>query len=193
MRCSKTSDAVIVVKSGKTTLRFRLRNGALEPARRKKLNDNYLAKDPDPRKWYPGKIDQVVIGKCSKCGQSLGACRGQHRDELVQFPSGNLTPQPLEELETTKEGGKQAKLSGTYIRYPNATNKIAEVSKQGADKYGEDNWLSINLKSHLDHALYHINKYLSGDTTEDHLAHAGCRIMMALEKDALNSSSGEST
>lgn len=53
---------------------------------------------------------------------------------------------------------------------------------RGADNYGEGNWQKgIPVKDCLNHALAHIYKYLSGDRTEDHLAHAACNMMMACD------------
>ncbi|TXH10028.1 MAG: hypothetical protein E6R03_15885 [Hyphomicrobiaceae bacterium] len=64
---------------------------------------------------------------------------------------------------------------------PKALLAIASVLKAGAEKYGLDNWRRIARTEHLNHALVHIFAHLAGDQSDDHLAHAGCRLLFALE------------
>ena len=50
---------------------------------------------------------------------------------------------------------------------------LAKTYAEGATKYGDNNWLKGLPKSNLlNHALQHLNLYMSGDTSEDHLGHA---------------------
>jgi hypothetical protein len=84
-------------------------------------------------------------------------------------------------LETNDRGGKQ---SASPYRFDlidaKAIFELAAVLKRGADKYGVDNWRAIPTESHLNHMIQHAYAYLAGDTSDDHLAHALCRAMMAL-------------
>jgi len=59
---------------------------------------------------------------------------------------------------------------------------------KGAQRYEKDNWRGIDLDDHLNHALVHIYAHLAGDAQDDHLAHAFCRMMMAVavEKEGNN-------
>lgn len=57
----------------------------------------------------------------------------------------------------------------------------AAILKYGADKYGDNNWRKIPLKDHINHALTHILAFQDGDTQDDHIGHATCRMLMALE------------
>ena len=62
-----------------------------------------------------------------------------------------------------------------------ALDQIAAVLKTGAEKYGAANWkkgLGINVC--LNHLLQHIYKYIEGDRSEPHLAHAACNILFCL-------------
>ncbi len=59
--------------------------------------------------------------------------------------------------------------------------EIARILHKGALKYEENNWRLISCKSHINHALTHIFAYLAGDTQDEHLEHALCRMMMAVE------------
>jgi Tfp pilus assembly major pilin PilA len=64
-----------------------------------------------------------------------------------------------------------------------ALTKMNEVMRTGESTYGTDTWEEIPLEEHLSHACNHISKWLIGDTTEDHLAHAACRVMGALQQE----------
>lgn len=64
---------------------------------------------------------------------------------------------------------------------PLATLEVARVLREGAAKYGEDNWRKIEAKSLLNHALVHCLAWLAGDRSDDHLSHAACRLLMALD------------
>jgi tagatose-1,6-bisphosphate aldolase non-catalytic subunit AgaZ/GatZ len=63
---------------------------------------------------------------------------------------------------------------------PQALFNLARVLAYGAKKYGENNWRSLTVQEHLNHALQHIYAYLAGDFQDDHLGHAQCRVHMAL-------------
>lgn len=58
--------------------------------------------------------------------------------------------------------------------------KIAQVHKQGGDKYGDTNWHNIPVNDHINHALVHIYAHLAEDTSDEHLAHAATRMIFAL-------------
>ena len=75
-----------------------------------------------------------------------------------------------------------------------AINAIAKVLTAGAEKYGPRNWeQGLPMKSYLNHAMIHIGKFILSETAgedwfagdeleqEDHLAHAACNLLMALE------------
>lgn len=58
---------------------------------------------------------------------------------------------------------------------------VGKVLAEGAEKYGVDNWRKIDRWSHLNKALIHVYAYLAGDRTDEHLEHAACRLLMALD------------
>lgn len=120
--------------------------------------------------------------RCENCNKSfdldIGGClcddpRLGHHVEGV----GKDAP-----VVTNEKGGKQ---SDTKYRAdllpPIALLQIARVLKEGADKYGAENWRKISQADNLNHALIHILAYLAGNREDDHLQHAGCRILFALE------------
>lgn len=81
------------------------------------------------------------------------------------------------------KGGKQSDSPCRMDLVPaSALLEVSCVLKQGADKYGEDkNWKMIPVDEHLNHAATHIYGYLAGDTSENHLANATCRLLFALQ------------
>lgn len=77
----------------------------------------------------------------------------------------------------------QSKLTGAYhLLDPYAMKVLAEVLKEGEEKYGHFNWHDIPIIEHLNHALFHLFAYLRGDGGEDHLSHAATRLLLALAK-----------
>jgi hypothetical protein len=95
----------------------------------------------------------------------------------------------LPDTEVNANGGKQSRLAErSDLVPPAAFLAVARVLRGGSEKYGDRNWRLIGVSEHLNHALTHAFKYL-GDPygrngqEEDHLAHAACRLLMALEID----------
>lgn len=98
---------------------------------------------------------------------------------ILKYEMSYMTP-----LHTNVAGGKQSHVARDYTLIPQeALASLARVMYNGALKYNKDNWKLIHKRDHLNHALNHINLYLAGNTSEDHLAHATARLMMALELD----------
>lgn len=84
-------------------------------------------------------------------------------------------------IHTNEKGGKQTKLTVAFNLFPHhAAVKVANILHTGAAKYGVDNWKSIEVDDHLNHALYHINQYFITKDT-NHLGNASCRILFALD------------
>lgn len=64
---------------------------------------------------------------------------------------------------------------------PIGMRRLAETMKEGFDKYGAYNWeRGMPIGDILNHALRHIFIYLSGDRSEDHLAHASWNLFAAM-------------
>lgn len=82
-----------------------------------------------------------------------------------------------------KTGAKQSATPARLDLMPAlALFNIGEILQTGAAKYGVDNWRGIPCREHLNKVLIHIYAHLAGDRTDDHLGHAGCRMLMALEQ-----------
>ena len=91
------------------------------------------------------------------------------------------------EIAVNAEGGKQQRLNYRFdLIDPHAIYKLASVLAGGCEKYGPDNWRSIECRDHLNHAIEHIYAHLGGDASEDHLSHALCRLVFAVAVEGLD-------
>lgn len=85
----------------------------------------------------------------------------------------------------TKDSGQREQFESGAIRdiregkgrfdliSPIALRRLAGVYERGAKKYTERNWeKGMPLTRYLDSALRHLNQFLEGDRSEDHLAQA---------------------
>lgn len=86
-----------------------------------------------------------------------------------------------------------------------ALRRLGETYGEGEAKYGAGNWMKGFPESvYLAHMQEHIRMYMTGDTSEDHLAHATWNILslmwvqerlphlMDLQKDSLPSNESSS-
>lgn len=80
-----------------------------------------------------------------------------------------------------ENGGKQSLLGYRFdLMDPLPMFKLAQILSEGGEKYGEWNWRRLSVNDNLNHALSHIYAYLAGDTQDDHIGHALCRLHFAL-------------
>ncbi len=79
-----------------------------------------------------------------------------------------------------EKGGKQSKVLYRFdLLDPGAMFEMTKVLKEGAEKYGDNNWRNIPVEDHLNHMLIHAYAYLAGDKSDEHLSHIMCRAMFA--------------
>lgn len=78
------------------------------------------------------------------------------------------------------------------VPYP-TISAIASTMKEGMEKYGYRNYMGIPKEEHVGRAIRHMYKYLSGDTSEEHLAHAITRLGFAVEMKHLEEEAGNHT
>lgn len=87
---------------------------------------------------------------------------------------------PPDTIDTNEQGGKQTKsFFKSELLDPVFLLQVSNVLKEGAEKYGRDNWHNIPVDNHLGRALTHLLLWLAGDRSENHFANAACRIMFA--------------
>jgi hypothetical protein len=123
---------------------------------------------------------------CPICGSEL-EYRGKEPsgidlwfcEKCSRYITGSLSPDAP--IAVNGKGGMQSHLPYAFhLLDANAMMEIAKVFGQGAKKYARDNWRKISCEEHLNHAITHIFAALAGDKQDDHLSHAGARIVMAL-------------
>lgn len=69
---------------------------------------------------------------------------------------------------------------------PIGLRRLAETCHEGATKYTAYNWeAGMPISEMLRHAIPHIYAYLSGDRSEDHLAHAAWNLFGAMHSEEL--------
>jgi hypothetical protein len=79
-----------------------------------------------------------------------------------------------------KKGGGQSRVMYRFdLLDAKSMFEMTKVLKEGAEKYGADNWRLIDIEDHLNHMLIHAYAYLAGDKTDEHLSHIMCRAMFA--------------
>jgi hypothetical protein len=85
---------------------------------------------------------------------------------------------------TNSRGGKQAKLQYLFTDFAaEDVLRVARVSAAGHEAYGPKNYMKLSTEEHINHALAHINEFLTGDQSEDFLAKAICRLYFAMATD----------
>ena len=90
--------------------------------------------------------------------------------------------------ETASEGVESPVLGEEFLPFDlteldsQALFSLAATLQQGALKYGSRAWKAVPLYEHVNHAMAHLFRFVDGDETEDHLAHAFGRCMFALAK-----------
>lgn len=64
---------------------------------------------------------------------------------------------------------------------PIGLRRLAETYAEGAAKFGPFNWENgMPVTDLLNHAIAHVYKFLGGDRSEDHLAHAAWNLLGAI-------------
>ena len=97
----------------------------------------------------------------------------------------------ISSLEQTKfSTGAVRSTDANSTRYdlisPVGLRRIAETYAEGAKKYGDNNWQKgMPASDTMNHAIRHINLWLSGDKTEDHLAHAAWNLIAIMHFEEL--------
>ncbi len=67
---------------------------------------------------------------------------------------------------------------------PIGLERLAKTCRTGEQKYSAYNWeKGMPIRDFLNHAISHVYTYLSGDRSEDHLAHAAWNLFGAIHSE----------
>lgn len=89
-----------------------------------------------------------------------------------------------EDVGTNERGGKEhIRPYRSQALFPKALLAISALRywAHNTMHYEDNNYKLISKDDHIGRALTHIFAYMAGDTQNDHLCHAACRLLMALE------------
>ena len=116
---------------------------------------------------------------CLICGERVRVLEGRTAPVwCIDCLNGKDKP-PLETLPT---GATASKLDVAWdeLDMP-ALRRAAQAMHNGIATHGKGNWRKgIDKSTCLNHLYEHLAQYQSGNTDEDHLAHAMCRLMMLM-------------
>jgi hypothetical protein len=93
------------------------------------------------------------------------------------------SPPPVQRFSTGAERGTDVTQRYDLLPFV-GLRRVAETAAEGASKYGEENWRhGLETKNLINHAVAHAFRYLDGDRSEDHLAHAAWGFLVACDNE----------
>lgn len=129
------------------------------------------------------------MSKCYWCGKSAhhNPSECPNYGTLSMIEAENKRETIPEELHKFSTGAVRCREHARYdLITPIGMRRLAERYALGSKKYGDYNWeKGMPISELLNHAIAHINKYLLGDRSDDHLAGAAWGLMSALHSEEM--------
>lgn len=101
-------------------------------------------------------------------------------------------------VEENAHGGKRSISPCALDVVPTALLRVGRVFHAGEAKYeaapqlvGRENWRRIPARENVRHAVNHVFAWLAGDVSDEHLEHAACRLLMAIEREQETTACGD--
>jgi hypothetical protein len=138
-------------------------------------------------KYYPGlERDDGWTQRIEKAQHSMDEGRKKYERQLEE------SRQKYEaEVDSYRRKAGLPSLSQTVVppstplltaKLQHAIMEVERVLQAGEVKYPNEKWRTQGWREHIAHAMTHLLQLNDGILGEDHLAHAACRLLMALEK-----------
>lgn len=139
-------------------------------------------------------VASITCGVCRRvyhkaCGMAKCACHQRRVSDVLQHSVGKNA-----ELITGAHGGVQSQHEFRLDMFPRALLCVGHVCYQGNITHEpkdhtmfdtmepiEPNWHKIPARDHFNRCMVHLQAYMAGDRTDDHLGHAACRALFGLE------------
>lgn len=92
-----------------------------------------------------------------------------------------MTSEPKKQYDTGAVRSSDCEETRYDLISPIGLEALARTYAEGAAKFGAFNWENgMPVNDLLNHAIAHVYKFLSGDRSEDHLAHAAWNLLGAI-------------
>lgn len=129
-------------------------------------------------------------GRCCGGGEVAGLVPQKEKRGVVAHTSTGGSAKVQRDggaFKVYASGGKRERIAERYDLVPaRALRLVAKAMAEGADKYGELNWMGLPDEDIINHAIRHIYRWLEGDRSEPHLSHAAANILMLANREGLD-------
>jgi len=127
----------------------------------------------------------LIAVPCNKCGEKVLTWPERTAPVWCYTCTRNHLRPTQDNLEVLPSGATASKIDVAWdeIHWP-AIRRAAQAMHRGIQTHGKGNWRKgVDTATCLNHLYEHLAQFQAGNTDEDHLAHALCRLMMLMAQD----------